>query len=38
MEGLIVVLVVIALVAFDAIALRFGVDSRPVEDRPRRWL
>lgn len=38
MEGLIFVLIVLALVAFDAIALRFGADSRLVEDRPRRWL
>lgn len=38
MEGLILVLIVLGLVAFDALALRFGADSRPIEDSPRRWL
>lgn len=38
MEGLILVLIVLGLVAFDVLAMRFGVDSRPIEDSPRRWL
>ncbi len=38
MEGLILILVVLGLVVFDVVALRFGVDSRPIEDPPRRWL
>jgi hypothetical protein len=37
MEGLILVLVVLGLIVFDILALRFGVDSRPVEDSRRNW-
>lgn len=38
MEGLILALIVLGLIAFDALALRFGVDSRPIDDPPHRWL
>ncbi len=38
MEGLILLLIVLCLIVFDALALRFGVDSRPIEDSPHRWL
>jgi len=31
-------LVVIAIVAFFPLAAAFGVDSRPNDARPRRWL
>lgn len=38
MEGLILLLVILGLIVVDVLALRFGVDSRPVEDSPRPWL
>jgi len=31
-------LIVIAVLAFFPLAVAFGVDSRPTDSRPRRWL
>lgn len=38
MEGVILILIVLGLVVFDVLALRFGADSRPIEHSRRRWL
>lgn len=37
MEGLVLVLIILGLIVFDVIALRFGSDSRPVEDSRHNW-
>jgi hypothetical protein len=33
-----IVIVLIAVLAFFPLALAFGRDSRPYDERPRRWL
>jgi hypothetical protein len=34
----VIIVLVIAILAFFPLAVAFGRDSRPIDDRPRRWL
>ena len=37
MEAWILLVIVLALIVFDVLALRFGADSRPEWDNPHNW-
>ena len=37
MEAWILLVIVLALIVFDVLALRFGTDSRPEWDNPHNW-
>ena len=37
MEAWILLVIVLGLIVFDVLALRFGVDSRPEWDNPHNW-
>ncbi len=37
MEALILVMIVLGLIGFDILALRFGADSRPANETRRNW-